>query len=320
MPETNAEATTPAEVTTAVGDAQADLFAEAVAESVATPQESQEASSVSGGEVATPEAEEAGKQTEAPEPDLSWVPEEAREAIATLPKDQLHKIALLKGSVLKERDYRQKTMEIAQSKRDAEAFRRMVQKPEEYYEWQKSRESAPKVEAKKFPKLSEFDTEDQYQEAVSGWNKAEIAAALHEKIDAPAQKRAKVEDAALAYRDVLGDHATDEQFERAQQLFAATMRKKNLDPWQVAEAFGPDVALAPYVELIVTRDGAKATSKPPAAKAASVKGQGPGAKPKVQETWEREKREPTLTELWESTKRDLGITKDDVAVAGYREA
>lgn len=282
--------------------AKSDAAVEKPAEAPANPEPEVEAPADDG----TSAAEGGEPESAASVPDHSWVPEEHRAAYAGLPEETRALLEKWKPVML-ERDYRLKTAEMARERKDIEALRakaleldRLTGDSAAYLDFLKSRngkstepetrEAKPAAKASTgYPKFSDYDNEDDHAAAVAEWNTRQIAAALAER-DKPAQRERAIEEKSAAYRDSLGATVTDEQFDKATTLFARAARQKGKDPYAVLEAAGDvEIALAPWVFLVTHASPVKpaeAKPVPPAAKAASVKGQGAAPKAKPLTAWE----------------------------------
>lgn len=252
-------------------------------------------------------------------PDLSWMSEEDREAVAALPADaQRVLVTRFKDKYLKDADYRKKTMRLAAREKE---LLEVMDDPAEFLEWQKSRgaskpaaKTAPVKAASDLPPdPSDFDTIEGYRVAMKEWTRQTVAAEVAER-ERPAAEARAVEDRAWAFRDELGESVTDEQFEQASALFARAARSKQQDPYKVLASVPVEVVLAPYVEIVKRTAAEKPKAKPvtPTAKAASVKSQSATPTLKTIPRWEAEKRQPTDEELLEEAYREAGVSREDV--------
>lgn len=254
----------------------------------------------------------------------AWLPEEAKGAFAGLPEEARGVLAKAmderKRSI--EADATDKWMKAAEAEKDAKKWRSLVSDPVK----------GPKVlaalEAQSEPqtdpvltRLNDLLGEDAAKaiiEAVEARGAATAKAVVHERIDAPQELRAQVNDAAFAYRERLGTKVSDAEFAQAVKTVGVSLGYTDDNPHAPYRVLTPEnVAHHLSVALTAIKAAPKAAlptspPKPPAPKPASIPSNGMALDTKSEPAWKRENRAPKPGEQASHTIRRHGLTEADI--------
>jgi hypothetical protein len=259
--------------------------------------------------------EPAAEDRPAPGPDLSWLPENERDAYASLPEPAQKVLQRIRKDALKGMTKAQQ--EAASLKKDAE-FARNLGSPEEraaYFAWKRERlagvQPAKEPVEKQAPK-SKLDEILAADPELLAALREEIASVGGEKaraiVSEPQRRVAEVDAALLAAR---GEDVSDDEFKAAAAIIADTFGGPEAAYERMSlESIPQNLAIA-LRAVRAERAGSKATpAVPPQPRAAVIQGSKSTGKPtKPIPAHVVEKRPMTDEEIWAETLEGFGLDR-----------
>lgn len=253
-------------------------------------------------------------------PDLSWMKAEYREEFQALPESMQKFLREARSDFARGAD--EKFQAAAALKKDAEKWRQL-EKDESFradvIAARKARTEKPAPAVKAAPKWSEAMTDEDFDNLLKDRLTDLVKPVIEERVTAEDRHIAAVNAAINDFgARVIEDYGvTEAVFKKAVDAWDADLiRQTNGKPYSVIVPEDVMKALPGYVRAAHFETQAEAKKQPtPApltAKAASIKGSGPGGPVQIVPAYKKEGRPPTAEEFWRSTVQGLGLSEEQL--------